>query len=150
MHHSNRPSHAVLSRAQLESLLAQCRRRQIALLGDLFLDRYLDIDAALDELSVETGLTAYQVARVRNSPGALGTVMNNLANAYHASGRLDEAVTLFDQALVATRKKLGEEHPGTLLAKSNLAGAYQHAGQLDKALPLYEQAVKAGRRPQCR
>jgi hypothetical protein len=39
----------------------------------------LEIDAAADEPSIETGLTAYQVTRVRNSPGALGTVMNNLA-----------------------------------------------------------------------
>src|SRR6185369_3791061 len=31
------------------------------------------------ELSIETGLEAYQIERVRNSPGALGTVMNNLA-----------------------------------------------------------------------
>jgi rfaE bifunctional protein kinase chain/domain len=60
-------------------LLGQLPTLRVALLGDLFLDRYLDIDSALDEPSVETGLTAYQVARVRNSPGALGTVMNNLA-----------------------------------------------------------------------
>ena len=38
------------------------------MLGDLFLDRYLDIDPALDEPSVETGLTAYQVVRVRQLP----------------------------------------------------------------------------------
>ena len=31
------------------------------MLGDLFLDRYLDIDAALTEPSIETGLDAYQV-----------------------------------------------------------------------------------------
>jgi bifunctional ADP-heptose synthase (sugar kinase/adenylyltransferase) len=48
-------------------------------LGDLFLDRYLDIDPALNEPSVETGLTAYQVVRVRSYPGAAGTVINNLA-----------------------------------------------------------------------
>ena len=49
------------------------------MLGDLFLDRYLDIDDALTEPSVETGLDAYQVVRVRSYPGALGTVINNLA-----------------------------------------------------------------------
>jgi bifunctional ADP-heptose synthase (sugar kinase/adenylyltransferase) len=30
-------------------------------------------------MSIETGLEAYQIERVRNSPGALGTVLNNLA-----------------------------------------------------------------------
>jgi len=40
---------------------------------------YLDIDAALTEPSLETGLDAYQVTRVRAYPGAAGTVINNLA-----------------------------------------------------------------------
>lgn len=69
----------MISRNRLAALLAEFPRRQIGLVGDLFLDRYLDIDAALDEPSIETGLTAYQVAKIRNQPGALGTVMNNLA-----------------------------------------------------------------------
>jgi rfaE bifunctional protein kinase chain/domain len=51
---------------------------RIGVLGDLFLDRYLDIDAALTEPSLETGLDAYQVVRVRSYPGAAGTVINNL------------------------------------------------------------------------
>ncbi|HET6572284.1 MAG TPA: PfkB family carbohydrate kinase [Fimbriiglobus sp.] len=63
----------------IEHILATIPTKTVGLLGDLFLDRYLDIDPALDELSVETGLTAYQVARVRSYPGALGTVLNNLA-----------------------------------------------------------------------
>jgi len=50
----------------------------VGVLGDLFLDRYLDIDAALTEKSIETDLDAYQVTRVRSLPGALGTIINNL------------------------------------------------------------------------
>jgi rfaE bifunctional protein kinase chain/domain len=69
----------MLSPARLQTVLGGFPRLTIALVGDLFLDRYLEIDAAADEPSIETGLTAYQVTRVRNSPGALGTVMNNLA-----------------------------------------------------------------------
>jgi bifunctional ADP-heptose synthase (sugar kinase/adenylyltransferase) len=64
---------------RLETLLADFPRQTIGLVGDLFLDRYLDIDPELRETSIETGLEAYQVTRVRNSPGALGTVINNLA-----------------------------------------------------------------------
>jgi bifunctional ADP-heptose synthase (sugar kinase/adenylyltransferase) len=44
----------------------------------LFLDKYLDLDSQLTETSVETGLDAYQIARVRCYPGAGGTVLNNL------------------------------------------------------------------------
>lgn len=69
----------MISLERLEELLAAFPRLKIGLVGDLFLDRYLDIDPELEELSIETGLEAYQVTRVRNSPGALGTVMNNLA-----------------------------------------------------------------------
>jgi sugar/nucleoside kinase (ribokinase family) len=44
----------------------------------LFLDRYLELRLE-GEISIETGLEAHQVVGVRNWPGALGTVMNNLA-----------------------------------------------------------------------
>jgi rfaE bifunctional protein kinase chain/domain len=63
----------------IERVLSTIPNRTVGVLGDLFLDRYLDIDPALNEPSVETGLTAYQVVKVRSYPGAAGTVINNLA-----------------------------------------------------------------------
>ena len=63
----------------LEQILERAPKLRIGILGDLFLDRYLDIDAKLDEPSLETGLTAYQIVQVRSQPGAAGTVINNLA-----------------------------------------------------------------------
>lgn len=68
----------MLTSALIERILTTIPNRTLGLLGDLFLDRYLDIDPARDEPSVETGLTAYQVTGVRSYPGALGTVLNNL------------------------------------------------------------------------
>src|SRR5205809_2807823 len=62
----------------VEHILASAERLTIGVLGDLFLDRYLDLDARLTEPSLETGLDAYQVVRVRAQPGAAGTVINNL------------------------------------------------------------------------
>jgi rfaE bifunctional protein kinase chain/domain len=50
----------------------------IGLLGDFCLDRYLEIDPALDEVSIETGRTAHNVVNVRSQPGAAGTILNNL------------------------------------------------------------------------
>src|ERR1700758_2991183 len=70
---------AMLTDVSLEKILAQIPLLRIGVLGDLFLDRYLDIDAGLTEPSLETGLDAYQVVRVRSYPGAAGTVINNLA-----------------------------------------------------------------------
>jgi rfaE bifunctional protein kinase chain/domain len=69
----------MLTLDRLSELLSKFPRLRIGLVGDLFLDRYLEIPAGNEELSIETGLEAYQVTRIRNYPGALGTVMNNLA-----------------------------------------------------------------------
>src|SRR5947208_7306126 len=69
----------MLSETLIDAILARLPALTVGVLGDLFLDRYLDIDAALTEPSLETGLDAYQVTRVRSNPGAAGTVINNLA-----------------------------------------------------------------------
>src|SRR5216684_302156 len=69
----------MLTTALIEKILASIPNRTIGVLGDLFLDRYLDLDAALTEPSIETGLDAYQVVTVRSYPGAAGTIINNLA-----------------------------------------------------------------------
>ncbi len=64
---------------RLSAILEAFPSLTVGLVGDLFLDRYLEIELGVEEFSLETGLEAYQVTRVRNSPGALGTVMTNLA-----------------------------------------------------------------------
>jgi rfaE bifunctional protein kinase chain/domain len=69
----------MLTTATLEHILRRLPGLHLAVVGDLFLDRYLEIDAALTEPSLETGLDAYQVTRVRSLPGAAGTVINNLS-----------------------------------------------------------------------
>jgi bifunctional ADP-heptose synthase (sugar kinase/adenylyltransferase) len=68
----------MLTDALIEQILTSLPQRRIGLIGDLFLDRYLDIDGQLTEPSIETGLDAYQVTQVRANPGALGTIINNL------------------------------------------------------------------------
>jgi rfaE bifunctional protein kinase chain/domain len=62
----------------LESILDRFPDTHILVVGDFFLDHYLILDHALSELSLETGLEAYQVVDTRSSPGAAGTVTSNL------------------------------------------------------------------------
>ncbi len=62
----------------LDSILTRFPSLTLLVIGDFFLDRYLDIDPNLAETSLETGLTAHQIVDIRNSPGAAGTVTNNL------------------------------------------------------------------------
>jgi len=68
-----------LTRSRLGALLAVVPRLRVAVVGDFFLDKYLVIDPALSEISLETGLEARQVVEIRCSPGAAGTVVNNLS-----------------------------------------------------------------------
>lgn len=59
-------------------LTAVYRELRIALVGDFCLDRYLEIDPARQEVSLETGLAVHNVVRVRSQPGGAGTILNNL------------------------------------------------------------------------
>ena len=68
-----------MTRERLSAILDRFAALRIVVIGDFFLDKYLDLDAALTETSLETGLDAYQVVRVRPYPGAAGTVVSNLA-----------------------------------------------------------------------
>jgi hypothetical protein len=43
----------------------------------------------------------------------------NLATAYQAAGRTDEAITLHEQTLADMRRLLGPDHPDTLAAGIN-------------------------------
>ena len=58
---------------------------------------------------------------------------NNLANAYQAAGRIDEAITLHEQTLAARERVLGPDHPDTLQSRNNLAPAYRAAGRTDES-----------------
>jgi len=64
--------------SRLDEILARIPKLRIAVLGDFFLDKYLVTDPALSERSIETGLEARQVVDIRCSPGAAGTITNNL------------------------------------------------------------------------
>lgn len=63
---------------RLQELFDKFSTLRITVAGDLFLDRWYEVDPALNEPSVETGLTAYQVVKKRAAAGAAGTVLNNL------------------------------------------------------------------------
>lgn len=67
-----------MERQRLVTLLGAFQNLRITVFGDLFLDKWLQIDRSLDESSVETGLTAFQATSVKAAAGAAGTVLNNL------------------------------------------------------------------------
>ncbi|MBN2853706.1 MAG: carbohydrate kinase [Clostridia bacterium] len=68
-----------MERNRIIELFNQFKNIKVAVIGDFFLDKYLVIDTRLNEPSIETKLTAYQVVKTREYPGASGTVTNNLS-----------------------------------------------------------------------
>jgi rfaE bifunctional protein kinase chain/domain len=63
---------------RFETITRQYQRLRVAVVGDFCLDRYLEIDPAKQEASIETGLPVFNVTNVRAQPGGAGTVLNNL------------------------------------------------------------------------
>jgi len=67
-----------MNQARLDELLNRFPHLRVLVVGDFFLDKHLVIDRRLREVSLETGLEAYQVVDIRCNPGAAGTVTSNL------------------------------------------------------------------------
>lgn len=70
---------ATMTSTCLDKILGRFPDLSVAVVGDFFLDKYLVVDRAVSETSLETGKEAFQVVATRQSPGAAGTVVNNLA-----------------------------------------------------------------------
>jgi len=67
-----------MDEARLLQILTRLSGIRILVVGDLFLDKYLVLDGALSEISLETGLEAYQAVEKNLLPGAAGTVAKDL------------------------------------------------------------------------
>jgi rfaE bifunctional protein kinase chain/domain len=64
---------------RFDAITSHYSRLRVAVVGDFCLDRYLEIDPARKEVSIETGLPVHNVVRIRSQPGGAGTILNNLA-----------------------------------------------------------------------
>ena len=63
---------------RFQAITEKYSQLRVAVVGDFCLDRYLEIDPAKEEVSIETGLPVHNVVNVRSQPGAAGTILNNL------------------------------------------------------------------------
>lgn len=68
----------MISEARLKTILNQFRDQRILVVGDFYLDAYWYIDKTRATLSLETPWHTNPVVEQRYSPGAAGTVTNNL------------------------------------------------------------------------
>jgi rfaE bifunctional protein kinase chain/domain len=67
-----------LSPDRFQQITGKYAALRLGVVGDFCLDRYLEIDPAKQETSIETGLPVHNVVKVRSQPGAAGTILNNL------------------------------------------------------------------------
>jgi tetratricopeptide (TPR) repeat protein len=67
----------------------------------------------------------------------------NLAGAFDAAGRPEDAIQLYERALTDCVGLLGEDHPDTLGTINNLAAAYKSAGAIDKSVSMLERVSVA-------
>ena len=68
----------MISEARLETILNRFQNQRILVVGDFYLDAYWYIDKTRSTLSLETPWHTNPVVEQRYSPGAAGTVTNNL------------------------------------------------------------------------
>ena len=68
----------LITEARLETILNQFQNQRILVVGDFYLDAYWYIDKTRSTLSLETPWHTNPVVEQRYSPGAAGTVTNNL------------------------------------------------------------------------
>jgi tetratricopeptide (TPR) repeat protein len=66
---------------------------------------------------------------------------DRLADAYAASGRLAEALPVFEATLSDREASLGPQHPETVTARLNAARSLNAAGREPEAIALYEQVL---------
>ena len=124
-------SHSLFSEPQVSSKLAETLHDATSLgMSQLALGLTDSVTQACDALGPD-------------HPDTL-TLRNSLAGAYRDAGRLDKAITLYEQILEDSINVLGPDHPSTLASRYNLAGAYRASSRLDEAIILYEQ-VFSGR-----
>ena len=67
-----------MNRERFQTIADRYPLLRLAVVGDFCLDRYLEIDPARREISIETGLPVHNVVNIRSQPGAAGTILNNL------------------------------------------------------------------------
>lgn len=67
-----------MDKSRLGELLEKFKAVRVAVVGDFFLDKYLEILPELSDFCIENGKVAHAVVGTRHSPGAAGNVVLNL------------------------------------------------------------------------
>ena len=102
------------------------------------------LHAAAYDLGETVLVKARDLAETHLSADAplLAIALNNLAQLYKATNRLDQAEPLMERALKIDEAAYGPDHPNVAIRLNNLGLLYQATNRLDQAEPLMERALK--------
>jgi tetratricopeptide (TPR) repeat protein len=132
--------------AEIRKLLLKAAPRQVAIAWiDFLMGR-------TSRRSVETDVAEAGNAQINNwhpkprlDPSSLGVLNAQTPAARSQRKEHDELVTTvivcFEGMLAADERKLGADHPNTLVSRSSLAGLYQAAGRTAEAISLLERTL---------
>ena len=121
-------SHSLLSEPQVSSKLAETLHYATGLgMPQLALCLTDSVTQACDALGPD-------------HPDTLAS-RNNLAGTYRDAGRLDKAITLYEQVFSGRSRVLGPDHRSTRTSRDELADAYWETGRLDEAITLKKQIL---------
>src|SRR5258708_9828408 len=84
---------------------------------------------------------ALAIAKTGNFSYEESTIVNAQAERHQNLERFDEALMLYERALVVREQALGPNHPATARSLTKLATLYRRLGKYTKALPLYKHAL---------
>jgi tetratricopeptide (TPR) repeat protein len=86
--------------------------------------------------NVRNGVTQAGLAAPAEPPADVAMSLNNLANAYRAAGRYDEAEGVLTMTISVYTKALGADHPKVTMTQQNLAVLYFKQSKLNEAEAL--------------
>lgn len=67
--------------------------------------------------------------------------LHRLGNLFHAQGKLDDSVEMYQKSLAGKERVLGQNHPSTLDTVSDLGNLYRERGKLEEVEDIYRRAI---------
>jgi len=99
--------------------------------------------------AMESFSEALEVKKATNGGGngevantTVSHTLNNMANCLFSSGRLDESMIMYREALDIKRKRLGEDHIDVANTHNNIGNVFYSKGEYKKALAPFEEALR--------
>ena len=101
-----------------------------------------DLQITYETLTLQKAVETLQDRLGSDHPDVL-IAHDNLAGAFGAAGRFDDAVRLYKQVIASRSRIQGDTHPDTLKSRNNLACIYRDAGKIAEAMAEHKLILAA-------